>query len=186
VRAIQNSALTLQSYNEPIKCRHQFCSILCGGGRPDNVLDPQGKLYISWLFIVSLSFLYNAWVIPLRSSFPYQTPDNQHIWIAVDLCADVIYLLDILFFKHRVMYLFEGFWVKDRNLTRKNYMRKLQFKMDVLALIPLDLLYFKYGAEHVVFRAPRLLKIQSFWEFFKLVDRVLSSPHVVCITFEET
>lgn len=51
--------------------------------------------------------------------------------------------------------------------------------MDVLALIPLDLLYFKYGTSAVFLRAPRLLKIQSFWEFFKLLDRVISSPHIV-------
>ncbi|XP_065076647.1 cyclic nucleotide-gated cation channel beta-3-like [Ochlerotatus camptorhynchus] len=177
--AIQNSALTLQSTTGAQTCdRHYFCPIFCSGAT-NAVLDPQGKFYISWLFIVSLSFLYNAWVIPLRTSFPYQTPENTKYWIAVDICADVIYLIDILFVKHRIMYLFEGFWVKDTDLTRKNYMRKLQFKMDLLALMPLDLLYLKFGTEHVVFRAPRLLKIQSFWEFFKLIDRVLSSPHII-------
>ncbi|XP_058118358.1 cyclic nucleotide-gated channel rod photoreceptor subunit alpha [Anopheles ziemanni] len=180
-RTIQNSALTLQSATDTTpSCSHYlFCPIFCCGGRSDNVLDPQGKFYISWLFIVSLSFLYNAWVIPLRSSFPYQTPENTKYWIAMDICADVIYLLDILFVKHRLMYLYEGFWVKDKHLTRKNYMRKLQFKMDLLALVPLDLLYLRFGTEHVVFRAPRLLKIQSFWEFFKLIDRVISSPHII-------
>uniref|UniRef100_A0A182P9C5 Cyclic nucleotide-binding domain-containing protein n=1 Tax=Anopheles epiroticus TaxID=199890 RepID=A0A182P9C5_9DIPT len=180
-RTIQNSALTLQSATETPGCSHRwlFCPIFCCGGRSDKVLDPQGKFYIAWLFIVSLSFLYNAWVIPLRSSFPYQTPENTKYWIAMDICADVIYLLDILFVKHRLMYLYEGFWVKDKHLTRKNYMRKLQFKMDLLALVPLDLLYLRFGTEHVVFRAPRLLKIQSFWEFFKLIDRVISSPHII-------
>uniref|UniRef100_A0A8D8D9H5 Cyclic nucleotide-gated cation channel beta-1 n=1 Tax=Culex pipiens TaxID=7175 RepID=A0A8D8D9H5_CULPI len=180
LRAIQNSALTLQSATGTNTCTHHyFCPIFCAGTKTNTVLDPQGKFYISWLFIVSLSFLYNAWVIPLRSSFPYQTPENTKYWIAVDICADVIYLIDILFVKHRVMYLFEGFWVKDTDLTRKNYMRKLQFKMDLLALMPLDLLYLQFGTEHVVFRAPRLLKIQSFWEFFKLMDRVISSPHMI-------
>ncbi|XP_058458101.1 cGMP-gated cation channel alpha-1 [Malaya genurostris] len=180
LRAIQNSALTLQSATGANTCHHHyFCPIFCTGAKTNTVLDPQGKFYISWLFIVSLSFLYNAWVIPLRSSFPYQTPENTKYWIAVDICADVVYLIDILFVKHRIMYLFEGFWVKDTNLTRKNYMRKLQFKMDLLALMPLDLLYLKVGTEHVVLRAPRLLKIQSFWEFFKLIDRVISSPHMI-------
>lgn len=58
--------------------------------------------------------------------------------------------------------------------------------MDLLALMPLDLLYLKFGTEHVVFRAPRLLKIQSFWEFFKLIDRVISSPHMVGIKRRDT
>lgn len=100
------------------------CKLLCSG-----IIDPQGSLYISWLCIVSMTFLYNAWVIPLRSTFPFQTPENTSIWLTLDFCADVIYLLDIIFVKHRIMYLHEGFWVHDRNRTRKNYMQKLTFKV---------------------------------------------------------
>lgn len=51
--------------------------------------------------------------------------------------------------------------------------------MDVLSLLPLEFLYFKYGTNAVYLRIPRLLKIQSFWEFFKLMDRVISSPYMV-------
>ncbi|KAH8291391.1 hypothetical protein KR054_011091, partial [Drosophila jambulina] len=156
-----------------------LCSSLCGANNDERTLDPQGKIYISWLCVVSLSFLYNAWVIPLRSSFPFQTKENTNIWLACDFCADIIYLLDVVFFKHRVMYLFEGFWVKNKNLTRKNYMRKLQFKLDLLALLPLELLYLKLGTGAVWLRFPRFFKIQSFWEVFRLLDRVISSPHFV-------
>ncbi|KAH8316249.1 hypothetical protein KR067_002914, partial [Drosophila pandora] len=152
---------------------------LCGANNDERTLDPQGKIYISWLCVVSLSFLYNAWVIPLRASFPFQTEANTNIWLACDFCADIIYLLDVVFFKHRVMYLFEGFWVKNKNLTRKNYMRKLQFKLDLLALLPLELFYLKLGTNAVWLRFPRFFKIQSFWEVFRLLDRVISSPHFV-------
>lgn len=110
-----------------------MCAMLCGGkgsgGNKQGVLDPQGSFYISWLCIISMTFLYNAWVIPLRSSFPFQTPENTNTWLIVDFCADVIYLLDVIFIKHRIMYLYEGFWVRDKDLTRKNYMRKLKFKV---------------------------------------------------------
>lgn len=85
---------------------HNKCSIFCCCN--GSVLDPQGKFYISWLFIVTLSFLYNAFVIPLRTSFPFQTKNNQDIWFAMDVCADVAYLIDLLFIKHRTMYLFQG------------------------------------------------------------------------------
>lgn len=79
------------------------------------------------------------------------------------------------------MYLYEGFWIRDRQLTRKNYMRKFQFKMDVISLLPLDLLYFHpfFGTSAVYLRIPRFLKIQSFWEFFKLLDRIIASPHML-------
>ncbi|XP_055692512.1 cyclic nucleotide-gated cation channel beta-3 [Lutzomyia longipalpis] len=160
-------------------CRYLVCPTFCGGGKNDDVLDPQGQFYISWLFVVTMSFLYNAYVIPLRSSFPFQTDANTFSWILMDLCADAIYLIDIVFIKHRLMFLLDGFWVRDKERTRQNYVRKLQFKMDMLSLLPLDILYLIFGTKAVLLRIPRLLKIQSFWEFFKLLDRVLSSPHVV-------
>lgn len=94
------------------------------------VLDPQGSLYIFWLCIVSITFLYNAWVIPLRSSFPFQTPENSYVWLIMDACADFIYLSDIVLVKHRIMYLSDGFWVRDPKLTRTNYMKKLKFKVN--------------------------------------------------------
>lgn len=55
----------------------------------------------------------------------------------------------------------------------------LNFQLDLLSLIPLDLLYMKLGTRAVYLRAPRLLKIQSFWEVFQLIDRVISSPYIV-------
>lgn len=123
-----SNKLFTRNYFEADTPKSKLCINLCGGG-DDKTIDPQGKFYISWLCVVSLSFLYNAWVIPLRATFPFQTPENTNSWLTCDFIADTIYLLDLVFVKHRIMYLFEGFWVKDKNLTRKNYMRKLQFKV---------------------------------------------------------
>lgn len=145
------------------------------------VLDPQGHFYICWLFVVTVSFLYNAWVIPLRTAFLIQTDGNRYIWIGLDIAADIIYMIDLIFIRHRVIYLHDGFWMRDPQLTRKNYMNKLQFKLDVIALIPLDILYIKYGTNAVYLRGLRLLKVQTFWEFFKLLDRVVSSPYILRI-----
>lgn len=60
-------------------------------------------------------------------------------------------------------------------------MRKIQFKMDVLSLMPLDFFYFLLGTKAVYLRIPRLLKIQTYWEFFRLLDRVVASPHILRI-----
>lgn len=175
---IPQKSLTTESVDESMK-PHSSCSLFCCCS--GQVLDPQGRFYISWLFIVALSFLYNAFVIPLRTSFPFQTPDNHKIWFTMDCAADIIYIIDLLFIKHRTMYLYEGFWIRDSQLTRKNYMRKLQFKMDVISLLPLDLLYLHpfFGMNAVYLRIPRFLKVQSFWEFFKLLDRIIASPHML-------
>lgn len=129
-RSIEDGSNAVEQSSKCIST-HWMCPTFCGGGRTEDVLDPQGRFYISWLFVVTMSFVYNAYVIPFRVSFPFQTPENTPTWLAMDYCCDVIYLLDIVFVKHRLMYLYDGFWVKDKAMTRQNYIRKLQFKVSV-------------------------------------------------------
>ncbi|XP_035207222.1 cyclic nucleotide-gated cation channel beta-1-like isoform X2 [Stegodyphus dumicola] len=145
-----------------------------------NVIDPQSKIYISWLFFVMVSYVYNAWSIVLRAVFPYQTAENIPIFLLFDYAADIIYVLDVAVFKARLQFLHDGFWVDDYKKTRANYIQKTMFKMDVLSLFPLDLLYFIHGI-NPLFRLPRLLKVQTFWEFFHRVDAVAKTPYVIRI-----
>lgn len=58
------------------------------------------------------------------------------------------------------------------------------FQFDVIALLPLDLLYLYFGTSMVILRFPRLLKLQTFWEFHQAMDRVLSSPYIVSFYLE--
>jgi hypothetical protein len=40
--------------------------------------------------LVAVSFLYNAYGIPLRCAYPYQTPDNVWAWMLLDYIADAV------------------------------------------------------------------------------------------------
>ncbi|OWR49939.1 hypothetical protein KGM_201296 [Danaus plexippus plexippus] len=144
-------------------------------------IDPQGRAYISWLLLVTFCYSYNAWCVALRATFPYQTLENTPIWMMVDYLCDAVYMLDLVLVKPRLMFLNEGFWVDDPVETRKNYRKKLQYKFDVISLLPLDILYIYYGPQKVILRLPRVLKLQTFWEFHQAMDRVLSSPYIVRI-----
>ncbi|CAH0726135.1 unnamed protein product, partial [Brenthis ino] len=154
------------------------CPTFCDPYMP---IDPQGRRYISWLLFVTFCYSYNAWCIALRATFPYQTPENTPFWMIADYFCDFIYLLDVIFVKPRLMFLNEGFWVVDPVDCRRNYKKKLQYKFDVISLLPLDILYIYFGADKVILRFPRVLKLQTFWEFHRAMDRVLSSPYVVRI-----
>ncbi|KAL4224611.1 cyclic nucleotide gated channel beta 1 [Mactra antiquata] len=129
-----------------------------------HVIEPQSKLYLLWLFIVTLAFMYNAWAIPLRAAFPYQTPDNVKYWLACDYFCDFIYFVDILLFKMRISFLNSGL---------KEY--------DCLSLLPLDLFYLIEMKVNPWCRLPRVLKIQTFWEFYSRCDHLVRSAHAVRI-----
>lgn len=159
------------------------------GGRSDfltyfdkKIIDPNTHFYIVWMCVAAVSVFYNAWVIPLRSTFPYQTKDNRPIWMAFDYFADLIYLIDMVWIQPRVKYLNEGFWVTDIKLLRANYIKSKRFKLDVLSLLPLDFLYIIWGPEFVILRFPRFFKVHTFWECFSLVDKLLSNPYVIRIS----
>ncbi|GFS06619.1 cyclic nucleotide-gated cation channel beta-1 [Elysia marginata] len=108
-------------------------------------LEPHSKIYVSWLFLVTLAFMYNAIVIPLRGVFPYQTDSNVRYWMCADYFCDVIYVLDIFFFKSRLRFINNGVGECDQKEVRKNYTRKLSFK------------------------------IQSYWEFYERCDQASRS-----------
>ncbi|KAJ3654897.1 hypothetical protein Zmor_014050 [Zophobas morio] len=148
----------------------------------NKIIDPNGKVYITWMSIAAMSVMYNAWVIPLRSTFPYQTPQNRPVWMAFDYIADFVYFIDMILIQPRVKYLHEGFWVTDMAQLRHNYIKKKAFKLDLISLIPLDLLYFVLGPDRVILRFPRFFKLHTFREFFSFVDKLLANPYVIRIT----
>ena len=47
-----------------------------------------------------------------------------------------------------------------------------------MALIPLDILYLKFGKECTLLRIPRFLKMGDFMEFFRRLGKFLCEPSV--------
>ncbi|XP_045019343.1 cyclic nucleotide-gated cation channel beta-1 isoform X2 [Bubalus bubalis] len=141
-------------------------------------IDPLTNLmYILWLFFVVLAWNWNCWLIPVRWAFPYQTPDNIHLWLLMDYLCDLIYLLDITVFQTRLQFVRGGDIITDKKEMRNNYLKSQRFKMDMLCLLPLDLLYLKFGVNPLL-RLPRCLKYMAFFEFNNRLESILSKAYV--------
>ncbi|MBZ3889963.1 Cyclic nucleotide-gated cation channel beta-1 [Sciurus carolinensis] len=92
-------------------------------------IDPLTNLmYILWLFFVVLAWNWNCWLIPVRWAFPYQTPDNIHLWLLMDYLCDLIYLLDIVVFQIRLQFVRGGDIIMDKKEMRNNYLKSRRFK----------------------------------------------------------
>ncbi|XP_051808015.1 cyclic nucleotide-gated cation channel beta-1-like [Acanthochromis polyacanthus] len=141
-------------------------------------IDPFTNLmYVLWMFLVSLAWNWNVWFIPVRWAFPYQTPDNIYYWLLTDYLCDLIYILDITVFQPRLQFVHGGDIVSDKKEMRKNYMKTKRFKFDVASLVPLELFYFKTGINPLL-RLPRLLKINSFFEFNERLEAILTKAYI--------
>uniref|UniRef100_A0A3Q1IL48 Cyclic nucleotide-binding domain-containing protein n=1 Tax=Anabas testudineus TaxID=64144 RepID=A0A3Q1IL48_ANATE len=133
--------------------------------------------YVLWMFLVSLAWNWNAWFIPVRWAFPYQTTENIYYWLLTDYLCDLIYILDITIFQPRLQFIRGGDIVTDKKETRKNYIKTKRFKFDVASLVPLELFYFLTGINPML-RLPRLLKINSFFEFNERLEAILTKAYI--------
>uniref|UniRef100_A0A3B4XIC0 Cyclic nucleotide gated channel subunit beta 1b n=1 Tax=Seriola lalandi dorsalis TaxID=1841481 RepID=A0A3B4XIC0_SERLL len=136
-------------------------------------IDPFTNLmYVLWMFLVSLAWNWNVWFIPVRWAFPYQTPDNIYYWLLTDYLCDLIYILDITVFQPRLQFIRGG----DIVVIRVRWYLTV-FQFDVASLVPLELFYFKTGINPLL-RLPRLLKINSFFEFNERLEAILTKAYI--------
>ncbi|XP_062336261.1 cyclic nucleotide-gated cation channel beta-3-like [Osmerus eperlanus] len=143
-----------------------------------NTIDPfTDRRYIAWLSVVTLAFNYNTWFITARLCFPYHTPEAIPLWIGLDLLADFIYLIDLILFQPRKQFVKGGDVIKDRIPTKKNYRDSERFTFDLLSLLPLDLLCLQFGYKSI-FRANRLLKVDTFFEFSDRLESILTKAYI--------
>ncbi|KAM9826027.1 cyclic nucleotide-gated channel beta-3-like isoform 3-T5 [Syngnathus typhle] len=141
-------------------------------------IDPFTDLvYVLWLFLVVAAWNWNVWLIPVRWAFPYQTPENLHLWLLVDYTCDLVYIVDILVFQPRLQFVRGGDIVCDKKAMQENYMTTERFKMDVISLFPMEIFYYWTGVTSLL-RFPRLLKYHVFFEFNDRMEAVMKKAYI--------
>ncbi|XP_042077508.1 cyclic nucleotide-gated cation channel beta-3 isoform X3 [Haplochromis burtoni] len=141
-------------------------------------IDPFTDLiYVIWLFFVVAAWNWNVWLIPVRWAFPYQTPENIHLWLLADYTFDLIYIIDILVFQPRLQFVRGGDIVCDKKDMREHYMTTERFKMDIISLFPLEVFYYFTGVNSLL-RFPRLLKYMVFSEFNDRMESVMKKAYI--------
>lgn len=83
---------------------------------------------------------------------------------------------------YTVGYLEQGLLVKDKEKLIEKYKANLQFKLDVLSMVPTDLLYFKMGWNYPEIRLNRLLRISRMFEFFQRTETRTNYPNIFRIS----
>ncbi|XP_068959579.1 cyclic nucleotide-gated channel beta-3 [Petaurus breviceps papuanus] len=120
--------------------------------------------YALWLLLVTIAYNWNCWVLPMRLTFPYQTPSNMRYWLVIDIICDIIYLSDMLIIQPRLEFLKGGDKIVKPKELKEHYRNSTKFKLDLMSIIPFDALYFIFGF-NPIFRTNRLLKYTTFFEF---------------------
>ncbi|XP_042528796.1 cyclic nucleotide-gated cation channel beta-1 [Dipodomys spectabilis] len=185
-KAPEPTAVAKPTEPEQPEEEEHYCDMLCCKFKrrpwkkyqfPESIDPLTNLMYILWLFFVVLAWNWNCWLIPVRWAFPYQTPDNIHLWLLMDYLCDLIYFLDITVFQMRLQFVRGGDIIMDKKEMRNNYRKSRRFRMDLLSLLPLDFLYLKFGVNPLL-RLPRCLKYMAFFEFNNRLEAILSKAYV--------
>ncbi|XP_046299173.1 cGMP-gated cation channel alpha-1 [Marmota monax] len=145
------------------------------------IIDPSGNSYYNWLLCISLPVMYNWTMLIARACFDELQSDYLGYWLVLDYISDIIYLID-MFVRTRTGYLEQGLLVKEKGKLIKKYTSGLQFKLDVLSMIPTDLIYFKLGWNYPEVRLNKLLRISRMFEFFQRTETRTNYPNVFRIS----
>uniref|UniRef100_A0AAY4A912 Cyclic nucleotide-binding domain-containing protein n=1 Tax=Denticeps clupeoides TaxID=299321 RepID=A0AAY4A912_9TELE len=130
-------------------------------------MDPfTDRRYIAWLSVVTVAFNYNLWFISARMAFPYHTSTTIPVWFMCDLVADLIYIVDMVFFQPRLQFVKGG-----------DIIVSLSAGTALLSVLPLDLLYIPFGFKSF-FRANRIMRFEAFFEFSDRLEGILTRAYI--------
>ncbi|XP_033299793.1 uncharacterized protein LOC117205475 isoform X5 [Bombus bifarius] len=155
---------------------------------PRTVVNPDENFYYYWLMLLSGCVLYNLWTLIVRQSLPELQAVAPVMWLACDGFTDLVFFLDVAV-QFRTGYLEQGLMVYNSKKLAGHYLKSKSFILDLLALVPLDLLQVNLGSNPML-RFPRFLKIYRVYNYYYMVEsrtvypnlwRVLNLIHILLI-----
>ncbi|XP_060105883.1 cyclic nucleotide-gated olfactory channel [Heteronotia binoei] len=145
------------------------------------VLDPSGDWYYRWLMVIALPVLYNWCMLVARACFTELHKRYLILWLVLDYVSDGIYLMDIIV-RLRTGFLEQGLLVRDPKKLGDKYVATLQFKLDIISVLPTDFAYFATGLHRPEVRFNRLLHFSRMFEFFDRTETRTSYPNIFRIS----
>ncbi|XP_078068155.1 cyclic nucleotide-gated channel alpha-2-like [Mustelus asterias] len=145
------------------------------------VVDPAENMYYRWLTVITLPVVYNWYFLVYRACFDTLQKKHLIIWLTIDYIADFIYILDV-FVRLRTGFLQQGLLVTDLKKLQDNYIKSLQFKLDIISILPTDLAYLALGLNYPELRFNRLLKFSRMFEFCDRTETRTNYPNMFRIS----
>ncbi|KAK5642984.1 hypothetical protein RI129_009151 [Pyrocoelia pectoralis] len=149
------------------------------------VVDPSLPWHYKWLMVISLAVLYNVIFVVGRAVFWELNNSVPPLWYTLDYVCDVIYIFDILVRAHEG-YLEQGLLVTDPQKLRRNYLSSKKWKLDVISLLPTDVVYCWWPPSDcqlqvpcsVIVRLNRVFKLPRLWDWFERTETDTNYPNV--------
>lgn len=140
------------------------------------VINPDESFMFGWLTGIACAVLYNLWTCIAREAFPEIRSGFEPLWYTADGLCDLVYLLDIVV-QLRTGFLERGLIVYDSVKLMKHYVYSKDFVLDLVSLLPLDLVQIHVGV-HPILRFPRFVKSYRLYRFVYMVETRTAFPNM--------
>ncbi|CAJ0931223.1 unnamed protein product, partial [Mesorhabditis belari] len=136
-------------------------------------VDPNGQFYYFWTTLISIGVLYNMMAL---SIFIFDDIFFGYFkqWLVMNSFFDALFVIDI-FVQSRTTFLLDGSSVESIRMIAKNYVSSSRLILDLLCLVPLDLLLLIQSSASVV-RVTRLFKTYRIMEFHAYTIKIIPFP----------
>lgn len=75
-------------------------------------------------------------------------------------------------------FLEQGLLVRDQKVLKEKYMKARQFKLDILSMIPTDIIFLYIGVDNPEWRFNRLFRLARLFEFFDRTETRTNFPNI--------
>uniref|UniRef100_A0A3B4AQ07 Cyclic nucleotide-binding domain-containing protein n=1 Tax=Periophthalmus magnuspinnatus TaxID=409849 RepID=A0A3B4AQ07_9GOBI len=134
-------------------------------------------MYYYWLVTIAIPVFYNLMLLVARACFNELQRQNTTMWMVFDYISDLIYYIDT-FVRLRTGFLEQGLLVKDPKILKEKYIKTRQFKLDVISIIPTDIVFFYLGVNNPEWRFNRLFRLSRLFEFFDRTETRTNFPNI--------
>lgn len=140
------------------------------------LFEPYSSFIYFWSWILMSAIHYNSWIIILRVAFPEAQIRYQYLWFSFDYMADFIYLVDLLV-SSKMSFLENGLYVNDVKRVMLCYLKSKQFLLDMLSLLPLDIMYIWFPFNPIL-RSPKLIKYYKVFTAKRVLESMTNFPNL--------
>ena len=128
---------------------------------PRTLYSPDSTFRAIWSIVVVLAIIFNLWMVPYRIAFPTSGNIQASRWF--DWVPDILLVLDMYLNSFRFAFYQDGGLIFDSKEVQSHYLSS-RFKLDLISILPYELIYVLASHQNVKMSTLALLKIpRMFW-----------------------
>ncbi|KAL4134486.1 hypothetical protein PRIC2_004785 [Phytophthora ramorum] len=143
-----------------------------------DAFDPNGKAIKVWEHVLLLSLLLEAFLLPYFLAFQPQAVEAVSTLFVLVLVCEGVFAAD-LYVQARTGYYSDGNLIRDKKLTTRRYVHSFQFVLDLVAILPYQVLVMGYPSFVAKLLLLKLVRWSRLPHFVSSLDEFYAKYFVV-------